>query len=88
MEWYIVKKLDDSPIINISPDIRKEIEDNNENDYIRCVDVIHRMFHYDDDLTWEFVEAQLRKEDPQLANVTPAAENCRMLFIAVHNIVM
>jgi len=68
VECYIVKKLDDSPIIkemvsanncvweviaklfNISLDVRKEIEDNNENDYISCVDVIHHTFHYDDDL--------------------------------------
>ena len=61
--WEVIVK-----VFNFSDEIKKEIEDNSEDDHIRCVDVMHRMYHHDDDLTWEFVEIQVRKEDPQLAD--------------------
>ena len=56
-------------MFNISNEIRKKIEENSEDDHIRCMDVMHRMHHHDDDPTWEFVEIQIRREDQQLADV-------------------
>ena len=50
-------------------DIKTKIQQNSEDNHIRCMDVMHRMYHHDDDLTWEFVEIQVRKVNPQLADV-------------------
>ena len=55
-------------VFNIADEIRKEIEENSDDDRIRCMDVMHRMQHSDNHLTWEFVEIQVRREDPQLAD--------------------
>lgn len=57
-------KLDDS--------IKTKIANNSENGQIRCMDVMHHMYHHDLQLTWEFVEINLRKVDPQLADVIKA----------------
>ena len=64
--WEVIIK-----VFNISDDIRKKIKANSEDNRIRCMDVMHRMYHHDDDLTWEFVEIQMRREfeDQQLADV-------------------
>jgi len=59
-------------IFNIADEIKKEIEENSEDDCIRCMDVMHRMYHHDDHLTWDFVEIQVRREDPQLADTIRA----------------
>ena len=56
-------------VFNITDEVRKEIDENSEDDHIRCMDVMHRMYHHDHDLTWEFVEIQVRREDPRLADV-------------------
>jgi len=50
-------------------DVKAKIQENSEDNHIRCMDVMHRMYHHDDDLTWEFVEIQVRKVDPQLGDV-------------------
>jgi len=57
--WVLIIK-----VFNITDEVRKEIEENSEDDRIRCMDVMHRMYHHDEDLTWEFVEIQVRREDP------------------------
>ena len=50
-------------------DVKTKIQENSEDNQIRCMDVMHRMYHQDDDLTWEFVEIKVRKVDPELADV-------------------
>ena len=50
-------------IVNISDEIRKEIAENSENDHIRCTDVLHRKYHYDDDITFKFVVIHLERAD-------------------------
>jgi len=65
--WVLMIK-----VFNITDAVRKETEENSEDDHIRCMDVMHRMYHHDNDLTWEFVEIQVRREDPQLADVIRA----------------
>jgi len=65
--WEVIIK-----VFNITDEVKKEIEENSEDVRIRCMDVMHRMYHHDNDLTWEFVEMQVRKEDPQLADVIRA----------------
>ena len=62
--WEVMIK-----VFNISDDIRNKIEENSGDDNIRCVDAVHRIYHFDHDLTWEFVEIQVRREDPQLADI-------------------
>jgi len=62
--WEVIIK-----VLNFSDKMKKEIEDNSEDDHIRCADIVHRMYHHDSNLTWEFIELQVRKEDPKLADV-------------------
>ena len=62
--WEVMIK-----VFNISEEAKKEIEENSEDNHIRCMDVMHRMYHHDQDLTWEFIEIQVRKEDPHLSDV-------------------
>ena len=52
--WEVFAK-----VFNISLEVQNEIKENSENDHIRCVDLIHRMYHNDEELTWEFVEVQV-----------------------------
>ena len=65
--WVLMIK-----VFNITDAVRKETEENSEDDHIRCMDVMHCMYHHDNDLTWEFVEIQVRREDPQLADAIRA----------------
>ena len=62
--WEVIIKA-----FNISDEVKKEIAENSEDDLIRCMDVIHRMYHHDEDLTWEFIVTHLERQDPQLADV-------------------
>ena len=62
--WEVIIK-----VFNFNDKIKKEVEDNSEDDHIRCVDIVHRMYHHDSDLSWEFIELQVRREDPKLADV-------------------
>ena len=62
--WKVIIK-----VFNISDKIRQEIEENSEDNHVRCIDVMHYMYHHDDELTWEFVEMQVRREHQQLADV-------------------
>jgi len=61
--WVIIAN-----VFSIADEIRKDIEENSDDDRIRCMNMMHHMYHHDDDLTWEFVEIQVRNEDPQLAD--------------------
>ena len=62
--WEVIFK-----VFNFNNPTRISIEENSEDDRIRCMDVMHRIYHHDDHITWEFVEIQVRREDPQLADV-------------------
>jgi len=62
--WEVIFK-----VFNFNNPTRISIEENSEDDRIRCMDVMHRIYHHGDDVTWEFVEIQVGREDPQLADV-------------------
>ena len=62
--WEVIHKA-----FNLGDNLKAKIEENSEDDHIRCMDIIHRIRHHDSDLTWEFVEIQVRREDAQLADV-------------------
>ena len=62
--WEVIFK-----VFNFNNPTKISIEENSEDDCIRFMDVMHRIYHHDDHITWEFVEIQVRREDPQLADV-------------------
>jgi len=62
--WKVISRA-----FNISEKTKKKIDENCSDDYIKCEDLMHRMYHHDDSLTWGCVESQVRRNDPHLADV-------------------
>ena len=56
-------------VFNLSSDAKKVLEENSEDNNIRCMDVMHHMYHQNRQLTWDYIEAQVRRVDPHLADV-------------------
>lgn len=54
---------------NISTDIQQKIEENSEDEGVRCIDVMHHIYHSNTKLTWNDVQTQVNNRDPHLAQV-------------------
>ena len=60
--WLAVCK-----VFNIDSNVRQKIIDNSEDITIRCVDVLHHIFHADQSNTWSTIKLKLRPQYPELA---------------------
>ena len=54
---------------NIRIDVRQQIEENSEDPGVRCIDVMHRIYHSNTKLTWDDVKDKMKSYDPKLAKV-------------------
>ncbi|XP_065885883.1 uncharacterized protein [Dysidea avara] len=66
-----------SKIYQLTSDVRNKIEENCEDPYIRCIDVMHHLYHDDLSLTWENVMSKVKTKDRSLAVVIDAAINLK-----------
>jgi len=62
--WSVLCK-----VFNISSDIRQKIEENSENSSVRCIDVMHHVYHANTSVSWDDVKAKTKIHDPHLAKV-------------------
>ena len=60
--WLAVCK-----VFNIDSNVRQKIIDNSEDITVRCVDVLHHIFHADQSNTWSTIKLKLRPQYPELA---------------------
>ena len=70
----IVDKRDDAwrvlcKVFNIAADVWDRIEANTEDSSLRCIDVMHHIYHSNTALTWDGVKNAMKIHDPQLAQV-------------------
>ena len=54
-------------VFNISREVKQKIQDNSEDTGIRCLDVLHHIFHADLTQTWTTVKLKLSSQYPELA---------------------
>ena len=54
---------------NISTDVRQQIEENSEDAGVRCIDVMHHVYHSNTKLTWDDVKDKMKSYDAHLAKV-------------------
>lgn len=54
---------------NISTDVRQQIEENSEDAGVRCIDVMHHIYHSNTKLTWDDVKNKMKSCDPHLAKI-------------------
>ena len=54
-------------VFNISRNVKQKIQDNSEDNGIRCVDVLHHIFHANSTQTWTTVKLKLSSRYPELA---------------------
>ena len=54
---------------NIENNVVQAIEDNSADAKVRCIDVIHYMYHHCHGVTLDFIEDGVRRIDPHLASV-------------------
>jgi len=50
----------------VDDDIRQKIEENSDSLIIRCLDVVHYLYHYCSNLSWSSVDKEVRKTDCHL----------------------
>ena len=62
--WSILCKA-----FNISAGVRQQIEENSEDAGVRCIDVMHHVYHLNSKLTWDNVKDKMKSYDPHLAKV-------------------
>lgn len=56
-------------VFNISANVQQKIEDNSADGNIRCIDVMHHVYHSNTNLTWDDIRIKTAKFDPDLAKV-------------------
>ena len=56
-------------VFKISAAVRFKIEDNHEDKTVRCIDVMHHVYHSNTALTWDDVRTMVKSHDPHLATV-------------------
>ena len=54
---------------NISTDVRQQVEENSEDPGVRCIDVMHHVYHSNTKLTWDDVKDKMKSYDAHLAKV-------------------
>ena len=62
--WIIL-----SNVFNISTTVQQKIEENHADNGVRCIDVMHHIYHLDTTLNWDRVKAKLSSHDSHLAKV-------------------
>ena len=62
--WIILCK-----VFKISANVRSKIEDNHEDNTVRCIDVMHHLYHSNTALTWDDVRTMVKSRDSHLATV-------------------
>ena len=66
-----------SKVYQLATNVRNKIEENCEDPYIRCIDVMHHLYHDDLSLTWGRVMSKVETEYPSLAEVIDTAINLK-----------
>lgn len=62
--WSVLCK-----VFNISTDVQHQIAENNEDENVRCIDVMHHVYHSNPNFTWDIVKVKVKSHDPHLAKV-------------------
>ncbi|XP_065886314.1 uncharacterized protein [Dysidea avara] len=66
-----------SEAYQLTSDVRNKIEENSSDLSIRCIDVMHHLYHNDPSLSWENVMSKVKTKDPSLVGVINAALNLK-----------